>query len=291
MSFSHHSTEFSDAEFESSSDSGLSVESFEISSELAVFSHRVIGIFLPLSSVELVPIQLPCYPSSKDKSSHHQVNKVQFNHRLIKWSLPPPSTPPVPLPGWNAMPYGLETFWQSAFCWFFRPFVAAHGHLWTLEPTELPPLSVEWPWHSTSFSAKVRFQCKCTRGWTSMKGRVSFWFRIRRQGDQVLCEALFKLFGQKCNICNQPDSFNESEFLTPLWYPEEIENAIRLLASHVSMSYYGEQRNAQDIYNIVRIRHSQPRKKSLAVHHHPIRCQACLYGSCATISLSNTCKC
>jgi hypothetical protein len=55
---------------------------------------------------------------------------------------------------------GLETFWQSAFCWFFRPFVSAHGHLWTLEPTELPPLSVEWPWHSTSFSAKVRFQCK-----------------------------------------------------------------------------------------------------------------------------------
>jgi NADPH-dependent 7-cyano-7-deazaguanine reductase QueF len=32
---------------------------------------------------------------------------------------------------------------------------------------------------------------------------------IRRQGDQVLCEALFKLFGQKCSICNQPDSFDE----------------------------------------------------------------------------------
>lgn len=42
-----------------------------------------------------------------------------------------------------------------------------------------------------------------------MKGQVAFWFRIRRQGDQVLCEALFKLFGQKCSICNQPDSFNE----------------------------------------------------------------------------------
>ncbi|XP_046640385.1 uncharacterized protein LOC124325478 isoform X2 [Daphnia pulicaria] len=142
-----------------------------------VFPHQVIGIFLPLDSVELVPIQFPCYSSSKDKSSHHQVNQVQANHRLIKWSLLPPFTPPVPLPGRNAMPYGLETFWQSAFCWFFRPFVAAHGHLWTLEPTELPPLSVEWPWHSTSFSAKARFQCKCIRGWTSMKGQVSFWFR------------------------------------------------------------------------------------------------------------------
>ncbi len=55
---------------------------------------------------------------------------------------------------------GLETFWQSAFCWFFRPFLTGHGHLWTLEPTQLPPLSVEWPWHSISYLAKVRFQCK-----------------------------------------------------------------------------------------------------------------------------------
>lgn len=92
---------FTDVEFESSSDSGLSVESSEISSELAVFPHHVIGFFLPLGSVELVPIQLPSYPSSESISSYHQ---VQTKHRLIKWSLPPPSTPSVLLPGWNAMP-------------------------------------------------------------------------------------------------------------------------------------------------------------------------------------------
>ncbi len=92
---------FKDVEFESSSDSGLSVESSEISSELAVFPHHVIGFFLPLGSVELVPIQLPSYPSSESISSYHQ---VQTKHRLIKWSLPPPSTPSVLLPGWNAMP-------------------------------------------------------------------------------------------------------------------------------------------------------------------------------------------
>lgn len=55
---------------------------------------------------------------------------------------------------------GLEVFWQSAFAWFFQPFLAAYGHLWTLEPTELPPLSVDWPWHSASYSAKVRYQCQ-----------------------------------------------------------------------------------------------------------------------------------
>ena len=42
-----------------------------------------------------------------------------------------------------------------------------------------------------------------------MKGRVAFWFRIRRQGDQIVCEALFKLFGQQCNFCNQRDSSSE----------------------------------------------------------------------------------
>ncbi|KZS01345.1 Uncharacterized protein APZ42_002030, partial [Daphnia magna] len=55
---------------------------------------------------------------------------------------------------------GLESFWQSAFRWFFQPFLASHGHLWTLEPTELPPLSIEWPWHSVTYFAKVRFQCQ-----------------------------------------------------------------------------------------------------------------------------------
>ena len=55
---------------------------------------------------------------------------------------------------------GFERFWQNAFAWLFRPFLAEHGHLWTLDPTELPPLSVDWPWHFTTHLAKVRFQCQ-----------------------------------------------------------------------------------------------------------------------------------
>ena len=54
---------------------------------------------------------------------------------------------------------GLEKFWQSAFAWFFLPFLASHGHIWTLQPTEHTPLSVECPWHSITHLAKVRFQC------------------------------------------------------------------------------------------------------------------------------------
>ena len=45
--------------------------------------------------------------------------------------------------------------------------------------------------------------------------RVSFWFRIRRQGEQIFCEVLFKLFGQKCNFCNPSESVNE---VIPLFF-------------------------------------------------------------------------
>ena len=54
---------------------------------------------------------------------------------------------------------GLEKYWQFAFAWFFRPYLTAHDHLWTMQPVELPPVSVEWPWHSLSYLAKVHFQC------------------------------------------------------------------------------------------------------------------------------------
>jgi hypothetical protein len=54
---------------------------------------------------------------------------------------------------------GLETFWQSAFAWFFRPYLNTYGHLWTLTPTELRPLSYP-TWHTTIYSAKVRFLCQ-----------------------------------------------------------------------------------------------------------------------------------
>jgi len=100
---------------------------------------------------------------------------------------------------------GLETFWQSAFAWFFRPMWIVHDHLWTMEPTELPPSSNEWPWHSTTYSAKIRFRCNDNpnHGWTSKKGRVVFWYRIRRQGDEIICQVLFKLYGQQCCKCMQ----------------------------------------------------------------------------------------
>ena len=116
---------------------------------------------------------------------------------------------------------GMEQFWSSAFAYYFKSFLESDSHLWTLTPVNLPPVSTHWKWHQASYSAKVRFRCRVRvllkfffyfcfivfflfqehQGWTSMKGRVFFWYRLWRQGDQILAEVLFKIYGQQCNQC------------------------------------------------------------------------------------------
>ncbi|KAI9553922.1 hypothetical protein GHT06_019192 [Daphnia sinensis] len=116
-----------------------------------------------------------------------------------------------------------------------------------------------------------------------MKGRVVFWFRVRRQGEQIVSEALFKLFGQQCGFCSDSDSIDELEFLTPLWYPEEIENAIGFLASQVIVSYYG----GADLPKLSpsdRFFRNSGTPSSLP--HDSTRCQACHYGYCVTTKCS-----
>ncbi|EFX74090.1 hypothetical protein DAPPUDRAFT_252145 [Daphnia pulex] len=167
--------------------------------------------------------------------------------RLIKWTLPPPTVPNYPMPDWDPMPYGMEQFWQSAFAWFFRPLWVNSDHLWTLSPISSPPV------------------CQYKHGWTSMKGRVVFWYRMRRHENVIISEAHFKLYGQQCNRCYK----NRQGFLTPLWYHEEIENAVRFLASEVAKTYYG----GEKLPVPRRLRQGNPSKLT---HHDPTRCQACV---------------
>ena len=71
------------------------------------------------------------------------------------------------------------------------------------------------------------------------------------------------------------------QFLTPLWYPDQIENAVGFLASQVAMSYYGSGRNSLDRFiPNESVRRSQPRQSSPLVHHDSTRCQACKDGWC-----------
>ena len=75
-------------------------------------------------------------------------------------------------------------------------------------------------------------------------------------------------------------NFFQFEFLAPLWYPDQIENAISFLASQVSKTYYGRGRNSMDHFiPRDRLRRSQPKHSSL-VHHNSSGCQACKDGWC-----------
>jgi len=188
--------------------------------------------------------------------------------RLVKWSLPPPITI-FDIPGWQPMPYGMEQYWLTAFTWFFHSFWETDSHLWTLQPVDVTPDSSQWMWHSASYSAKVRFQCQKRHGWTSMKGRVSFWFRIRREQEEIKPEAVFKYFGQKCNRCQS----RPQVFVSPLWYHEEIENAMRYLSLEVANTYYGGKKEPTPR----RLRRGHPQS-----HHDVTCCEACLQGFCSS---------
>ena len=96
--YSMYHSLLTDIDGENSSDSGFSVSSSEIPI-VPVCPHD--GIVSCFYIVKIVPIQLvlPCYPINETPCQ-----QVESRHLLIKWSLPPPSAPLVPLPGWESMP-------------------------------------------------------------------------------------------------------------------------------------------------------------------------------------------
>ena len=84
--------------------------------------------------------------------------------------------------------------------------------------------------------------------------------------------------------------FQSPDYLIPLWYPEEIENAVRSLSVAVIDSYYGGcspvgrkpiKRIRVDNSNNIRNR------LGLAPLHDPIRCQACHHGLCVASGFFN----
>jgi hypothetical protein len=56
---------------------------------------------------------------------------------------------------------------------------------------------------------------KCGHGWTSMKGRVAFWFDLLPP-YYTYGFVTFKLYGQQCERC-KTDRYEQA-----MWYPEEV---------------------------------------------------------------------
>ncbi|OQR67834.1 hypothetical protein BIW11_02126 [Tropilaelaps mercedesae] len=122
--------------------------------------------------------------------------------------------------------YGMEQVWLGEFGQLFSSYLP---HRWSLLPVTETPLG---SWTQFVDSAKVRFCCsECGHGWTSMKGRVAFWFaQAAGAGAGVVA---FRLYGQQCERCKS------GRFQDAMWYPEEVVKVLVNLYNRIGRTYYG----------------------------------------------------
>ncbi|XP_053207955.1 uncharacterized protein LOC128392009 [Panonychus citri] len=168
----------------------------------------------------------------------------------------PPLIKPSP---WNQS-YGMEHVWMAHFTSLFK----SYPHQWCLMPVESRPLGGNF---STFVdSAKVRFCCEdCGHGWTSMKGRVAFWFDLTNYAGYPQGLVAFKLFGQQCQKCKA------EIYEPPMWYPEEVFKVLVNLFNRVGQNYYG-------FYYPPLEKTRRPGKPRTP--HNSTLCQACKDGVC-----------
>uniref|UniRef100_H2Y5A6 3CxxC-type domain-containing protein n=1 Tax=Ciona savignyi TaxID=51511 RepID=H2Y5A6_CIOSA len=153
----------------------------------------------------------------------------------------------------------MEVVWHGEFSRLFSNFYPPH--VWYLTITNQAPQQ-KWKFHRDS--AKVRFCCQdCGNGWTSMKGRVTFWFYLNYLTNEGFVQ--FKLYGQQCKKCNS------GKFEYVMWYPEEVSKVMCNVYNKVGQTYYGF---LQPPIRIDR-RPGRPRNQ-----HNAELCQACRDGEC-----------
>jgi len=169
----------------------------------------------------------------------------------------------VPLPvvpvGGGYYNDGMEFVWHGEFSRLFGRFCPPH--IWYLSITSRAPTQ-KWKYHGDN--AKVRFCCQdCGNGWTSMKGRVTFWFNLNLATNEGHVQ--FKLYGQQCKKCNS------GKFEYVMWYPEEVSKVMCNVFHKVGQTYYGF------IQSPIRVdrRPGRPRNQ-----HNSDLCQACHDGEC-----------
>nr|XP_039249093.1 uncharacterized protein LOC120326802 [Styela clava] len=154
---------------------------------------------------------------------------------------------------------GMEVVWHGEFSRLFSSFFPPH--VWYLSITNSAP---QEKWKFYRDSAKVRFCCQdCGNGWTSMKGRVTFWFHLNAATSEGFVQ--FKLYGQVCKKCNS------GKFEYVMWYPEEVSKVMCNLYNKVGQTFYGFM---QPPIRIDR-RPGRPRNQ-----HNAELCQACRDGEC-----------
>ncbi|XP_055946838.1 uncharacterized protein LOC129980524 [Argiope bruennichi] len=175
---------------------------------------------------------------------------------------PPPAIPQnlcTAASAWKQS-YGMEVVWQREFGILFSQYAP---YVWMLIPVSEKPEGV---WNECVDSAKVRFCCDgCGHGWTSMKGRVAFWFLLNHSnGFGYVC---LKLYGQQCDRCKNRPSYEPA-----MWYPEEVKKVLINIYNKVGEVYYG--------FHQVPYQRDRRAGKPRTPHNSDL-CQACKDGVCS----------
>jgi hypothetical protein len=149
-----------------------------------------------------------------------------------------------------------------------RLFAQYYPHRWHLMPTLKAPENLS-QWRTFKDSAKVRFQCSsCGHGWTSMKGRVTFWYCLDLTTMEGFCQ--FKLYGQQCKRCAN------GTFEPAMWYPEEVVKVVGNVYNRIGQVYYGFWQPPMRI---------DRRQGKPGTQHNKDLCQACKDGECTEFQL------
>ncbi|RWS11279.1 receptor-transporting protein 3-like protein [Dinothrombium tinctorium] len=151
---------------------------------------------------------------------------------------------------------GMEQTWCDIFALLFELF----PHRWRLVYVEQRPIGGNILYNYND-SAKVRFCCeKCGHGWTSMKGRVAFYFDLTLPGIVT-----YTLYGQQCQKC-ESQHYEDS-----MWYPEEVAKVLTNVRNEIGHIFYGLYFNPKEKMR----RPGKPRTP-----HNSNLCQACKDGIC-----------
>ncbi|XP_019643023.1 PREDICTED: receptor-transporting protein 4-like isoform X2 [Branchiostoma belcheri] len=194
----------------------------------------------PLAMVHTPAATVPIPPTSEDSHEAMQASGRSIHEEHVR---------------------SMEAVWHGEFSKLFSQF---YPHLWYLIPSPAAPSP---RWYRFRDSAKVRFSCQqCGNGWTSMKGRVIFWYYLNPQGVPVPEGYLhFKLYGQQCKRCKN------GRFEMAMWYPEEVVKVLGNVYNRVGQTYYG-------FYQPPLRQDRRPGKPR--TQHNAELCQACKDGEC-----------
>ncbi|XP_070560976.1 receptor-transporting protein 3-like [Ptychodera flava] len=227
-----------------------------------VYSLRQVSL-LPMPEYRASPISFPCKSRRSKYPTTPPERRPMFPEKLSSPVAPIIHGPPLllspgPPPTPTAEPNSIEALWRGE---FNRLFINFSPHAWYISPTARQPSP---KWRRFKDSAKVRFCCQtCGHGWTSMKGRIVFWFHFNHSVGEGFLQ--FKLYGQQCQRCKT----GNYEFA--MWYPEEVQKVLTNVYNRVGQAYYGFM---QQPYRLDR-RIGKPRKQ-----HNADLCQACKDGEC-----------